>query len=385
MSRDIKLHTVAYFLFLVGVFTFSDKPSTIWIFYIFALFYALVSLIYILQQQWVVIVDGWGKANVLFILWMSLSFLWQHSTEIYAQRVITVTIIVFFSFLTTQYARKKEDVQMIIKCIVFANVINCVYRLFNGGILQVLGRYETDEILVVGANNLAMMVVITFSLAIYCYRETKSIVYLGAATLFLVVALMTASRKALIGIALALVVQYIIKDRHYIKNLVISGILLAIFVMIFTRVEMFEYTWERLQRMLEYSQGKMGGDASLATRIEYIQRGLKAFLHQPVWGYGVGYSYTNLTGSAHTYLHNNYLEICVSLGIVGLILYYAQYVMIFVNAMRKHISNNFRVTIITLLVTFLFVLDVGAVTYFEKYTLITLHLLYRMTLCTEKE
>lgn len=364
---------------MVGVFAFSDKTSTIWIFYIFALFYAAVGMIYILQKRFIVICDRWVKINIIFILWMILSFFWQYSTEMYLQRIVTVTIIVFFCFLTSQFARGKGDVHTLVKSVVWANVANCIYRLLSGGLLQVLKQYESDEILVVGANNLAMMVVITFSLAIYCYRESKNIFYLGASALFMMVALMTGSRKALIGMALVLVLQYIIKDKRYIRNTIVAGILLVLFFVVFTRVGMFEYTWERFQRMLEYSQGEASVDNSLSTRMEYIKVGFKAFLQQPVLGYGVGYSYTNLTGSDHTYLHNNYLELGVSLGIVGLFVYYAQYFLIVIRTFRKKISNNFKVAIITLLITFAFVFDIGAVTYFEKYTLIALHLLYLMT------
>lgn len=370
---------------MVGVFTFSDKASTSWIFYIFALFYAAIGMIYILQKRFVVICDHWVNINLIFILWMISSGLWQYSTEVYFQRIVTVTIIVFFCFLTSQFIKEKEDVQTYIKCVVFANVVNCIYRLLNGGFLQVLGEYKSDEILLVGANNLAMMVVITFALGVYCYRESKNVIYLGASVLFLVVALMTGSRKALIGMALVLVVQYIIKDKHYIRNTFVAALLLMLFVIIITRVEMFEYTLERFQRMLDYRQGEVGVDESLSTRMKYIRVGFKAFQQRPILGYGVGYSYTNLTGNEHTYLHNNYLELVVSLGIIGLFIYYAQYFWILIRALRKKISNNFKVTIITLIITFLFVFDIGAVTYFEKYTLIALHLMYLMTRYKEKQ
>lgn len=89
----------------------------------------------------------------------------------------------------------------------------------------------------------------------------------------------------------------------------------------FIHLPIFSTILERLESYLSVS-----GNSSDNLRAELIRYGLELFAENPLLGYGLNnYQLFHWSG---LYSHNNYIEVLVSLGIMGFLIYYS----IFINS-----------------------------------------------------
>lgn len=79
-------------------------------------------------------------------------------------------------------------------------------------------------------------------------------------------------------------------------------------------------------------------DGSTYTRIQLVDFGKEIFAQRPWLGYGVcnfrAVYLSYFPGRHALYAHNNYIELLVDLGIVGLVLYYIFYIYLIVRLFK---------------------------------------------------
>lgn len=173
----------------------------------------------------------------------------------------------------------------------------------------------------------------------------SSFVYLMLAVINVVFVILTASRTAF----LMLIVPYAVYKLVNVSNVVVlfRNIIVAVFIIIASLASiyyipaLYNLVGERLFSALSFLQGGVT-DASTSTRMLLIQNGLMFFSEHPIMGYGLdgfrtqmGIHFSNVTSY---YAHNNYIEILVSGGIVGFILYYLVEIKTF--GLIKNIVSN---------------------------------------------
>lgn len=373
----------SFLLFIIGICAFSDNAATSIIFYGCSVVYAAFCILEIISNRWVLKLNAVIKANILFWSVLAFSILWQYSSAYYATRLMTVGTIVFFCILTAQWLKSKDDINIAIACMVWGNVFNCLYRFAIGGIQEVMGTYVSSHPLIVGANDVGVMMVIVCAFAIYLFREWHKKRYIVAAVLFFAMGAMTASRKALIGLFLIVIIQYALKDRHIFRNILIASLIVIIMWLLLSKIDFFSYSLLRIQQLIGFiNESTTIVDDSSIIRQQMRQIGLAAFLEKPILGYGVGYSYTNLANG--TYLHNNYIEVGVSLGILGLSTFYLPHLAIIKKLLFLRNNQILKLTCGSIIVA-LFIVDYGAVTYFNKFSYITLVVLYAMLQVVNKK
>lgn len=110
-----------------------------------------------------------------------------------------------------------------------------------------------------------------------------------------------------------------------------------------------------------------GQNKSISGRIFLINTGYKLWKESPLFGLGFS-QFSNLSGFG-AYAHNNYIELAVSGGIIGMILFYSIHFIILRNALKQPIAFRLRLMIFvfTILLT-----DIAAVTFYDKASLCTL-------------
>lgn len=86
------------------------------------------------------------------------------------------------------------------------------------------------------------------------------------------------------------------------------------------------YVYSRFVRFFE------GRDTSAATRLDMIGEGWRLWLEAPILGHGI--DQFRVLSQFATYSHNNYIEMLATLGIVGFILYYSVYLLLFLRGWR---------------------------------------------------
>lgn len=362
---------VTFCLFMIGVTAFSDVVSTLLLFYISAVLYAGVILCGVFQYGKLELpTNTFIRSQFLLIIWLALSFLWQYTSAYYFSRLTTVCVVFVFTLLTSLWVTDGEQLMYAYKLIVYAGIINACYRLY----LDAFGQSFFSDI--TGKNTTAVQMVITYAISLYLYFTTRKKRYILFGLLFIVVALMTASRKGVAGLLIVTVVMLTLngKKKHMTaRAILVAAVLLAAYWAI-TNIEVLSHTYERLMQMLEHMQGGKG-DNSTQIREKMRQMGWQAFLENPVLGYGVGYS-SKLTAGSHeagTYLHNNYVEVGVSLGILGLAFYYWPHLRTLLTSL-KHFWHDSGALMLGTVVIVMLVLDYGMVSYFDKFTLLIINI-----------
>lgn len=129
---------------------------------------------------------------------------------------------------------------------------------------------------------------------------------------------------------------------------------------------LYDHVGIRFEGLLNFASGDLDNtDASTATRYLMIDNGWRWFLQQPLQGYGLNNYRVLLTGilGEGVYAHNNYIEMMVNLGTIGLIVYYSLYIYIIAKlfSIRDDATGTRNFFLAFMLA--LFVFEIGAVTY----------------------
>jgi len=161
-----------------------------------------------------------------------------------------------------------------------------------------------------------------------------------------------------------------------LRNLaILAGVGGAIMVTVFfnsegavTRVEQSRFGEEVLvKRVLAGLDGTEGESGEL--RKNYVADGWQYFFQKPIVGYGPD-SFATVTG-AGTYAHNNFVEIAVNWGVIGLVLYYLMYLVTLVRIGQK---ANYKLPMLATLL-FLVISDLWFVTFLDRAMILCLCLL----------
>lgn len=135
---------------------------------------------------------------------------------------------------------------------------------------------------------------------------------------------------------------------------------------------LYESIGYRVQNVVEYlfvSKNLATIDGSMNMRFLLIDRAMEAFSQRPYFGWGLD-NFSSVINSGGYYTHNNFLEILVSGGVIGFILYYMKYIYVIFSlfSIRKHANMNCKIQIdILLLLTFgITFLEYWQITYFTR-------------------
>ena len=182
----------------------------------------------------------------------------------------------------------------------------------------------------------------------------------------------TAFIELIIGILLVVFFRYREK-KQFLKGVfhIVFAILIIVAVIFFvSRFQVFSGLNERIQSLVDYSQGKSVREASVIQRELYIQAGWKQFLKTPILGVGIGNTdqITMIVTGRSTYLHNNFIELLASGGIIGFGIYYGIILYLIIKlipfALKKESFSD--ACLIVLIVHT--IADYGTVSYYTKGT-----------------
>lgn len=174
------------------------------------------------------------------------------------------------------------------------------------------------------------------------------------------VILMTGSKKSIIMAVISFLL-FLFKNGKFIwKRLIyfcIIGVIVA--VSCFAVPVLYQNVGRRFLALF----GELGiiefqSDYSSEARVEYSELALELWRKNPI--IGGGYDNFRVNSGYDTYSHNNYTELLSDVGLVGLIIYYAYYIIL--------LKKNIRIRNIKSIMSVLFIIatlitDVGAVTF----------------------
>ena len=316
---------------------------------------------------------------MLFAIFCFVSSLWAANGAESRSKAITIIEILFCMTIVFWRYCDNESSRDILSVIMWSSAIVTLYSLYFYGVSRFLAmasgsvRIGNDY---ANANAIGMWAAISAVLFIYfILNEGMRLKYIAIIMPIMLVAFSqsrTAIIELIVGIFLVVIFRYRDKKK-FLKGFfrIIFALLIIVAVVSFvSQFQVFSGLDERMMSWFEYSQGKSVREGSVIQRELYIQAGWKQFLKTPILGVGIGNTnQITMAATGHsTYLHNNFIELLASGGIIGFGIYYGIILYLIIKlipfALKKEsVSDACLIVLIVHTIA-----DYGTVSYYTKGT-----------------
>ena len=333
------------------------------------------------------------------LCWLSLSWAFDRETGVYFISTVTFVYICNITLAALIINLNKPIIYWLKIFMYFALVMSVVFFLQNGINYGVdVSRTGLD----INMNTIGMISGIACSIAIYFYKYDKTLNWkysmLIVAGLFMFIILLTASRKSLV---LPLMIYSIFKlisgnNKRFILNVLIISLISVLTLWAVLNIPLlYEMIGYRVDGLLNAYLGEEESiDASTRTRMELVELGMMFFSKRPLLGYGIcnfrALYESYFPGRTALYAHNNYIELLVDLGAVGIVLYYIFYIYIIVKlyklAKREH--DKMAIFLLSAIIALVFV-QYGFVAFYSPFnniflTIVTCYVLVKSNMSRQK-
>lgn len=316
----------------------------------------------------------------LFICYTFVSSLWAESASDAIAKGVTLLEVFLMAFVIyNSYRHKANGVKSILNVIKVSSYVIVLYSILFYGIDNLAKMVTSAERLqnsYANVNSIGMLAAIGILIQIdqmFNDKKIKMDSILMLPSIFMIAA--TQSRKALVVLVAGSLFLLILYNMSSSKNIinsilkvlvsVVAGLLLIYLVL---SLPMFSGIMERMMKLIIgiVETGEVG--ASAETRFNMLQIGWNQFVKTPLVGIGMGCShFITMRELGHdTYLHNNFIELLASGGIIGFSIYYSLYVFLFIDywKYRKYKDRNYYICLVMMIM--LLIMDYGMVSYISK-------------------
>lgn len=268
-----------------------------------------------------------GKIVILpfiFVFYEIISCVWAFNQEVAISQLLTQLQLFILFFFSYMYIKKLGRLEDYYTAIYLSGIGLIFYSLYvYGGLSGFLAIMSTGHRMgdLIGNQNTYGLVFANAALvALYYFFFNNEKRHLLLAGLLIFFAFSSGSKKVffllLIGLLFLILSKYGI--RKLFKGLIYSSVSLLV-GWVFINLPVFSTILKRLESYLSVS-----GNSSDNLRAELIRYGLELFIENPLFGYGLNnYQLFHWSG---LYSHNNYIEVLVSLGIIGFVVYYSVFI-----------------------------------------------------------
>jgi len=368
---------VAYVIYLFSIVVFGDREEYFMISnLVFVVLILLMGIDIILSRRFKIPLAFFSFLP--FTLFCYISSSWSYDVSGTLIRSETVLRLIIMMVIMCIYLYKTGRTLNYIYGFAVAGVLVLFYVLsFYGltGLRIALSEKVRIGTEIVNANTLAIFFAVSDIIFLQQYISTKNRITIIPIIAFTTIIALTGSKKGFIDIVVGALLTLILADlgktlTQRVRKWIVRVVLVVIIFTIVWRLPVFDLVRERINSMFMVLGGaSFKYDYSTWERQMMITAGLKQFLMTPILGIGIGASgyITNQIVMYSTYLHNNYVELLATSGIVGTLLYYLP-------VLRIAIKNwNFRKdssasTLSFILIVIVLINDFGSVQYFSKIT-----------------
>lgn len=300
----------------------------------------------------------------VFLFYECFSCFWAFDSEIAISQLIT-QLQLFLLFLTTYIFMKNYGKLEDYYIAVYASGICLVfYSLYvYGGLSEFLAIMSTGQRMgnLIGNQNTYGLVFANAALvALYYFFFNNEKRYLLLAGLLIFFGFSSGSKKVVLLLIIGLF--FLILSKYGVRKLfkvIIYSFASLLIGWAIIHLPLFSTILERLELYLSVS-----GNTSDNLRAELIRYGLELFTENPLLGYGLNnYRLFHWSG---VYSHNNYIEVLVSLGIIGFLVYYLMFIKsaIVLIRKRKYLKPIHFLLAFSVLSSFVF--DYGMIQFYSK-------------------
>ena len=318
----------------------------------------------------------------IFYLWCWIGALvnYQHVDKVFS-RCLTITLLYAVMIIMYNYLYIEKNADTVLLSIYIAGLIFSIYVIqVEGGFAKyvagvIAGRRMGS--VVSNVNSLGLNLCFAFASGCYLLVKTRNPLLIIPFAPLLLVAGGTGSRKVLLFLAGFAVVYFAFYVRMTTKKGSLKRLvkytwiflLLGVSVFLVSLTGFFDTILDRFSGMAGVLTGNTMQESSADTRMDMIRIGFIGFREKPVFGYGLSNSGTltsRYLNGFDTYLHNNYVELLATTGIVGFLFYYLFYALILIKMITRLKERNLLIIYGVATLAMQFVLEVAVVSYFSK-------------------
>ena len=320
--------------------------------------------------------------NLSFLSWFvsfavlgALSVLWSLSSSV-VMDIVKTFIIYSVVILLIQFSLNYDfSIDSILRGYLLATLINALYIALTVDITQ-LGETQLGTQMLEGwnGNGIGFMMSQGAFIAWYLFKRTDrriaKVYYFLSVVALSFMTVYTGSRTAFIVlVAEFLLYFWLSHPTRMIRNALISVVSIALIVYLVMNVESFyNVLGSRFEGLFALFGGEGKVDSSADIRDVFIENGKRWFAEKPILGYGLN-NYKVLNSGAtgrFTYAHNNFIELAVDLGVVGLIWYYSVYAYLIVKLLKNFKNDLVNVFLLSALIVSV-MSHYGTIAYYDFY------------------
>ena len=358
------------------------------------LFFTLIMLaIYLIRSnfKFVICFDRFHFMVLMFSIFCILSGIWAEYPILSLEKGVTILEILLCFSVFYAYLSKYSSFSDLINVIIWSGFVVSFYTIFDLGLSQIYFfinsglRIDVQFTNINSVSNIASVSIVSIFFELIYKKKVK---HLWMCIPDILIVASSGSRKSFILLTFGIILIILMKNMNgnliktFAKWLIYFLILLLVFHFILS-LPMFEMINRRFSNMLSIFTDKANIDSSTYIRSRMILMGWKQFLKKPILGIGIGNTgkiILSETRYNNSYLHNNYIELLSSGGIIGFLIFYRMY---FSNLIffLKNKNKNDEIKICLILTICILILDFGQVTYYSKSTYFYLMIFF---LCVKK-
>lgn len=389
--KTINIFYIFLFLYLIAISAYQLGTGFDAIF-VRTTFVLLVAITIILGKK--IVITKQIKWCVVFWGFYFLSVIWAknpNDTMYYVNNFIQILgIFICFPIMI----KDEKSINTTLKLIIGSLLYTCVLLVIRTPQSE-WGTERIGEAIGLNPNGLGMRLAIGFIACIYFLHYKTSndtnqrskmalIFYSISAIIFIVVAMFTGSKKALLMIILGFVSYELIISKGwkiFLKSLIIVVFLCFMTYLIFNNEMLYTVIGRRIEKTILTLQGttiSRDVDGSLEERAFFIEKAIDLFKDYPILGYGGNNFVTYMREISYShiaYSHNNYVELLSTLGIIGFTIYYYMWGKTLITLSIDYLRNKSGQTLFFLITIFiLLILDYANVSYISEFNIILLAL-----------
>lgn len=340
-----------------------------------------------------IIIPSYCFVLLNFVAYNYVSQMWAWYPHLVMNEVVSLAAGVIMCFIMVNYFMKTKSVGTILNTIAISGIVLSVYVVIEYGGLSSFYNKATSMSKTSAArlgseianpNSIGMAAAYSVIVLLYfALYKKKRFCYLISVIPFIVMAA-SGSRKALLIVIIGFIMLVYLKQNKEqgivkVVKLLWWGIIAFVILSALLNLEIMSTVKERMESLFNLfsdSGGKVDGSALARKRM--IELGFEQFKETPLFGIGLGNgSLVNLYGMGKfTYLHNDFIEMAVNNGIVGLFIYYGVLITLLnkhVKLMKKYADTEIVVSFIILFI--FLIMNMANVSYYggiKTYVYMTL-------------
>ena len=306
---------------------------------------------------------------ICFMVLTIVSCIWAPYQNIAEKQLITQVQLYVLFFCSYFFMNMYFCVETFIKSTFISGILLTLYAVYKYGLsgyITLMNSGERMGGMIANENVFGIVFAQAAIVTIVYIIRTKKTYHKFFLILYLIVMVCftfsSGSKKATLMIVLGLLIICFMK--YGLKRIYKTVIFSVVTIMSLYKVLQLSMFSTINIRLMEF----LTGEANISDRIraDMISRGWELICDRPFLGTGLQ-SFSQLSGF-DVYSHNNFIEVAVSTGIIGFVMFYSVYIIFFYEVFRKYKSirhNDSMIVLVTLAALYL-IFSYGMVEMYEK-------------------